>query len=179
MRKIVFLALAFAPAAASAAAAYARYAHPRGDYVLEYPSGWKRSLGLGAVELRPPGPAGERVSVTLERYPFGKDSPLTPEDFEKRLRADVGRVKRLDAEGEATAAGRKARKLALTVTAQLKDGGGAPIAPRKELYLILPKEGDGFYVLKFLGLGDAFDKNLPAFERIARHLKIPAPKRKK
>ena len=126
--------------------------------------------------MRPPGPTGKQVSVTLERYPLGKGSPATPASLEKELRADVGRIKKLDAEGTATVAGRKARRLALTTTAVLKTSYGETLpGPRRELYLILPKEGEYFYVLKLIGVGTAFEQAVPEFDRIAAGLTLAKP----
>ena len=153
-----------------------RYAHPHGDYTLTYPSDWKRSMGLQALLVRPPGPAGRDASVTLESYPLGKDSPATPESFEADLRADVGRIKKLDSEGTAMVAGRKARRLALTTTAVLKTSYGVPLpGPRRELHLIFPKEGGRFYVLKLVGVGAAFEQAVPEFDRIAAGLTLAKP----
>jgi hypothetical protein len=176
MKYLLLLAAALVPAAVMAAIDSTRYAHPRGDYSLTYPSDWKRSMGLQALLVRPPGPSGKQVSITLESYPLGKDSPATPEIFEKELRADVGRVKKLDSEGTATVAGRQARRLALTMTGVLKTSYGVPLpGPRRELYLILPKEGERFYVLKLIGVGAAFEQSLPEFDRIAAGLTLAKP----
>jgi len=176
MKYFLLLTAALAPASWSASIDSTRYAHPRGDYALTYPSDWKRSMGLQAVLVRPPGAAGRQVSVTFERYPLGKDSPATPQGFETELRADVGRIKKLDSEGPATVAGRKARRLALTTTAVLKDSYGSPLpGPRRELYMILPKEGDYYYVLKLVGVGAAFEQAVPEFDRIAAGLTLAKP----
>ena len=176
MRYLLLLAAALAPAAALAAIDSTRYAHPGGAYALTYPSDWKRTMGLQALVVRPPGPAGKQASVTLERYPLGKDSPATPQGFETALRVDVGRIKKLDSEGEATVAGRKARRVALTMTANLKTSLGTPLpGPRREVYLILPKEGDYYYVLKLVGVGAAFDAALPEFDRIAAGFTLAKP----
>lgn len=175
MRHLLLLAVLTAPTA-RAAIDSTRYAHPKGDYSLTYPSDWKRSVGLQALVVRPPGPSGKQVSVTLESYPQGKDSPATPELFETGLKADVGRIKKLDSEGPATAAGRKARRLALTTTAVLKTSYGETLpGPRRELYLILPKEGPRFFVLKLVGVGAAFEQALPEFDRIAAGLTLAKP----
>jgi len=176
MRYLLILAASLSPAAAVAAIDSTRYAHPRGDYALTYPSDWKRSMGLQALLVRPPGQAGKQVSVTLESYPLGKDSPATPELFEQNMKADVGRIKKLDSEGSATVAGRQARRLALTTTAVLKTSYGAALpGPRRELYLILPKEGDRFFVLKLVGVGAAFEAALPEFDHIAAGLTLAKP----
>jgi hypothetical protein len=176
MKCATFAALMLAAVAASAGIDSTRFAHPRGDYAFEYPSGWKRSVGLQAVLVRPPGESGRRVSVTLERYPLGKKSPDTPEAFEAELRADVGTIKTVDSEGEASVAGRRARKLSMTTTAELKGDFGVRLpGPHKELYFILPKEKGYFYVLKLVGVGQSFDAALPEFGRIAQSLKLAAP----
>ena len=181
MKFFFFLTALLAPAAAFAAIDTTRYAHPRGEYALSYPSDWKRSMGLQALLMRPPGPTGRQVSVTLERYPLGKGSPATPQGFETELRADVGKIKKLDEEGAATVDGRKARRVGLTTTAALKTSYGVPLpGPRRELYLILPKEGEYYYVLKLVGVGAAFEQAVPEFDRIASGLTLakPAPAKK-
>ena len=176
MKYFLLLAAALAPTAALAAIDMTRYAHPRGDYSLTYPSDWKRSTGLQALVVRPPGPAGKQSSVTLERYPLGKDSPATPQAFETALRADVGRIKKLDSEGGIIVDGRKARRVALTMTVTLKTSLGTPLpGPRREVYLILPKEGEYYYVLKLVGVGAAFEQALPEFDRIAAGLTLAKP----
>lgn len=173
MRGLLLAALCLGAVRASASIDSTRFAHPRGDYAFEYPSGWKRSVGLQAVLVRPPGEAGRLASVTLERYPLGKKSPETPEAFERELRADVGKIKTVDQEGEESVSGRKAKRLQLTTTAALKGEFGVRLpGPHKELYLILPKEDGFYYVLKLVGAGEAFDAAVPEFGRIARSLKL-------
>ncbi|MBI3553234.1 MAG: hypothetical protein HY077_12130 [Elusimicrobia bacterium] len=157
-------------APARGAIAYTRFAHPKGEYAIEYPSDWKRSLGLQAVSLRPPGRDGVGTGVALERYPFGKDSPKDPDAFVAALKADT--IKKIDSEKLVEAAGRKARRLALTVTAELKGQYGQKLAgPRREVYIVFSPSRDGsFYVLRLAGVGKAFEAALPEFDRVAGKL---------
>jgi hypothetical protein len=168
---LALLLLLAAPGAARAALDYDRYEPASGAFTLEYPKGWRRSLGLGAVRVAPDGQDGETTGVTLERYPLGARSPATAADFEQRLRRDVGRIKRLDAEADVAASGRRARRLAFTVTAQVKSRYGQRQG-RRELYLIVPEKGGGYAVLSLVGSGSAFERAQPEFERMARTLKL-------
>ena len=68
------LAAAFVAAAGTAPAvapgtaiSYDRFVHPKGDYSLKYPAGWKRSYGVEALGLRPAGRAGKVVQVKIEK----------------------------------------------------------------------------------------------------------------
>lgn len=167
------LAASLTGAARAAAIGYTHFAHPKGDYAIDYPSDWKRSLGLQAVSLRPPGRLGTGTGVALERYPFGKDSPKTPEAFVAELKADT--IKKVESEKQVEVAGRKAARLALTVTAELKGDFGQKLAgPRREVYVVLPASSDGsYFVLRLAGVGAAFDAALPEFDRIAAKLVLP------
>jgi hypothetical protein len=164
------LAAALCTASARAAISYTHFAHPKGDYALDYPSDWKRSLGLQAVSLRPPGRAGVGTGVALERYPFGKDSPKTPAAFIAGLKEDT--IKKVLSDQETTVAGRASRRIALEVTAELKGEYGQKLAgPRREVYIVMPAASDGsYYVLRLAGVGRSFEQALPEFDLIAKKL---------
>jgi hypothetical protein len=179
MRTLPLGVLLLACAAANAAIGYTHFAHPKGDYALDYPSDWKRSLGGQALFLRLPGPTGKGTGVALERYPFGKGSPKSPEAFIAGLKSDP--IKKVDAESAVTVAGRKATRLSLTVTVELKGEFGEKLpGPRREVYIVLPAAADGsYFVLRLAGVGKAFDQALPEFDRIASKLVLaPALNRK-
>ena len=178
MRFLLVLAvLPLTAAASQAAIAYTRFEHPKGDYVIEYPSDWNKSYGLQAVSLRPPGLAGKTARVSLERYPLGKNTPAKPDDFEKELLSQVGTLKKLDSQSSVDMAGRKARRLVLRETAAIPGRQGQHLAgPLREIYVILPFGAAAYYVLKLEGIGEAFTKALPEFDLMARKLTLAAVK---
>jgi hypothetical protein len=156
-----FLALLLSSCATAwAAIDYARFAHPAGDYVLEYPSHWKRSVALQEVNLHPPGKEADSVVISFSRFPVGISSPKTPQDFIARLKDPVGRIKKLDAEETVALKGAYGQKLP---------------GPVKEIHLVLPQEGF-YYALSLRGIGKAFEKALPEFERLGKTLKLKASK---
>jgi hypothetical protein len=169
MRRSLLTLLALCTAAsASSAIGYSRFAHPKGDYAVEYPSDWKKTFGMQALRLAPPGEEGKTVKATIERYPFGKDSPATLEDFAKGLMEQTPAVKKLDSDAPADVAGRKARRLAFTETAALRTKQGDKLAgPMREIYILVPTAG-AYYVLKLAGIGKAFEKALPEFEHLVK-----------
>ncbi|HAH07046.1 MAG TPA: hypothetical protein DCM05_11065 [Elusimicrobia bacterium] len=169
MRRSSLALLTFCAAASAwAAIGYARFAHPKGDYAVEYPSDWKKSYGIQALRLAPPGKAGEQVKLTLERYPFGKESPATMADFARSLLEQVPSLKKLDSDVAADVAGRKARRLAFTETATLRTKQGDRLAgPMREVVLLVPV-AKGWYVVKLAGLGREYDKALPEFEHLVK-----------
>lgn len=173
----LLLAMAVLPLASAArgAIAYTRFAHPKGDYVIEYPSNWKKSYGLQTVSLRPPGLDGKKAKVSLGRYPLGKGTPVKPEDFEKELLAQVGTLKRLDSQTSIDFAGHKVHRLALTETVALTGSYGRRLTgPLQEVYVILPVDNSAYYVLKLEGIGDAFAIVLPEFDLITQKLTLAA-----
>jgi hypothetical protein len=153
---------------------YSRWAHPAGDYVIEYPSDWKRSIAMQAVNLQPPGRAGDLVVVSFERYPLGKGSPAKPKDYIKALLDPVGLTKKLDSRGAATVAGIKADKISLEETKEIKGEYGQKLpGPMKEIHLIVPHKGF-YYVLSLRGVGQAYDEAVPEFDRMSQTLKLGA-----
>ncbi|MBI3550695.1 MAG: hypothetical protein HY078_16790 [Elusimicrobia bacterium] len=170
--RLALFVLIAAPSLASAAIIYSKFSHPTGDYILEYPSHWRRSLGLQAVYLHPWGKLGPNALISLERYPLGKGSPQTPADFEKDVRKDVGIIKKLLSEGTIEISGVKARRLALMMSADVRKRGKGDMGPYREVMLILPTRGEFFYVLKLAGVGQGFEKAQPEFEKIAKRLKM-------
>lgn len=174
MRPIFFMTLLLS-APAWSAIAYSHFAHPKGDYLIEYPADWKRSYGIQTFSLRPPGQADATVKVSLELYPYGKNSPQTPDLYIAELIEPVGRIKRLDSRQTIIIAGIKTERLAFTETVELKGKYGEKIlGPLSEVYLVLPLK-DCYYVLKLQGVGESFKKALPEFERIAQKLQVKAP----
>ncbi len=177
--KRLFLVLTVLTLAAPAwsTIAYSRFTHPKGDYVIEYPSNWNKSYGLQTVSLRPPGLDGKTARVSLERYPLGKNTPAKPEDFEKELLSQVGTLKKLESQASVDMAGRKARRLSLSETSAIPGRQGQHLAgPLREIYFILPFSGTAYYVLKLEGIGEAFAKALPEFDLMARKLTLAAIK---
>lgn len=146
-----------------AALDYARFAHPAGDYALEYPSNWKKSFGLQALFLQPPGHSDASIRVSVERYPVGQNSPATPADFIKALMTQVGRIKRLDSRGPVLVSGVKGERLALTETTA---------HPSSEVFLVVPR-GKSYYVVSMTGAGPAFSGALPEFQRLTESLRFP------
>ena len=169
MKRCALFVLALSSAACAwAAIGYSKFVHPKGDYAVEYPSNWKKSYGLQALRLTPPGREGERVKLTIERYPLGKNSPATPEAFAKDLMDQVPGIKKLDSDTAEELGGRKARKLAFTETADLRGKTGDKLpGPMKEIYLLVPV-ANSYYVLKLAGIGEAFQKALPEFEHLVK-----------
>ncbi len=173
--RCLFLSLAVLSlvGASQGAIAYTRFIHPKGDYVIEYPSNWKKSYGLQTVSLRPPGRDGKKARISLGRYPLGKATPPGPEDFERELLTQVGKLKKLDSQAALELSGRKGRRLALTETVELTGQYGQRLAgPLREVYIILPLDASAYYVLKLEGIGEAFAGALPEFERLAQKLTL-------
>lgn len=175
MKRLLLSLLLLCAVPASAAILYSRFSHPTGDYVIEYPAHWKRSLGLQAVYLHPAGKLAPQALISLERYPLGKDSPRTPEDFEKDLRKDLGFVKKLESEGSKEISGVRARRLVMTMTDDSRPVRDPSGGRYKEIVVILPLRGGFYYVLKLAGVGRGFEKALPEFEKIIGRLRLPVP----
>lgn len=153
---------------------YSRFVHPSSDYVLEYPADWKVSIGLQLIDLSPPGRDAERVMVSLERHPFGKDSPPTAEAYINELISLDGILKRLESRKAMTVAGRQAERLIFTELGPRKDESGQALpGPLLETYIVIPS-GKSYYVLMLRGMGEAYSKALPEFERIAQRLRLGA-----
>ncbi|MBI4677828.1 MAG: hypothetical protein HY748_09625 [Elusimicrobia bacterium] len=173
MRTIFLAALSLA-CASWGAIGYTRYAQPKGDYVIEYPSDWRRSYGMQTVWLEPPG-ASSKVKVGLELHPYGKEAAL-PEGYIAELMEKVDVVKKLDSRGEAEVAGRKAEKLAFTEVIEHKGRFGEKLpGPLREIHYVVPFSGKWFYVLKIQGIGETYDRALPEFERLAQKLELKGP----
>ena len=132
MLRLAFL-LVTAAAPAWGAISYSRFAHPKGDYLLEFPSDWRRSAGMEALWLRPPDREGSDVKIGLRLHPTFKSDAATPKDFIASLLSAVGEIKKLDSRSESTVAGRKAERLALTETEEYKDDFGQKLpGPMRE-----------------------------------------------
>lgn len=166
------LLLLLACGSAWSAIDYSRWSHPEGDYVIEYPSDWKRSVAMQAVNLQPPGKEGDSAVVSFERYPLGKGSPKTAKSYVKELLDPVGKIKKLDSRESVTVAGVKTDKIVLEGTKELKGPYGQTLpGPVKEVHLVVPQKGF-YYDLSLRGVGKSFDQALPEFDRIAKTLKL-------
>lgn len=170
--KLLLLAVLLLPGAARAAISYSKFSHPKGDFVLEYPADWKRTFGLEAVIVRPPGKPGESARVSLEGYPIDKKSPPTADAFAQSLLDGAKGLKKVEADAATTVSGKKARRIQLIETAELKGAYNTKLpGPLREVYLIVP-DGEKYFVLKLAGVGQPYLKALPEFERIASSLKL-------
>lgn len=170
MRSLL-LVFAFA-ASAVASIGYSSWRHPHGEYSIEYPSDWKRSLGIHTVSLRPSGRRGGDAKVSVEKHPIDKRSPATAEAYAKELRARAGKVRAIESDAEIPFADGKARRISLKESVELKGQYGEKLAgPLRELHLIIPRKS-GFYVLKLEALGAEYDKALPEFDRLVQSLRF-------
>lgn len=171
----LLLALLLAAPPAFGAIGYAAFRHPRGDYSLEYPSDWKRTVGVETVSLRPPGKKGDRVRLTLERRPVGKEEAPTASSYVAALEKDP--LKKVEARAAVKVAGLPAERLALVETAELYGKHGQALdGPMREAVVVLA-QGEGYLVVKLAGVGDEFAKALPEFDRLVAGLKLAPPKK--
>ena len=156
----------------SASIGYSSWKHPHGEYSIEYPSDWKRSLGIHTVSLRPSGRRGGDAKISVEKHPIDKRSPATAEAYAKELRGRAGKVRAIESDAEIAFAGGKARRIALKEIIELKGQYGEKLAgPLRELHLVVPRQS-GFYVLKLEAIGPEFDKALPEFDRLVSSLRF-------
>lgn len=171
----LLIALLLAAPPAFGAIGYAAFRHPRGDYSLEYPADWKRTVGVETVSLRPPGKKGDRVRLTLERRPVGKEEAPTAASYVAALAGDP--LKKVEARSAVTVAGLPAERLALVETAELYGKHGQAFdGPLREAVVVLA-QGEGYLVVKLAGVGDEFAKALPEFDRLVAGLKLAPPKK--
>ncbi|MBI5624255.1 MAG: hypothetical protein HY924_10780 [Elusimicrobia bacterium] len=172
--KTPLLAVLLLALPAAAAVDYAKYQHPKGDFVLEYPSDWKRYFGMQTVWLEPPA-RESRAKVGLELHPYGKETAKAAEFAEQLMKA-VGEIKKLDTRAQAKVGGFPAERLAFTETLERKGPYGQKMpGPMQEVFYVVPVAADWFYVLKLQGIGEPFKKALPEFERMAQKLVLKAP----
>lgn len=176
MRIFAAALLAALSAHAEAAIGYRNFSPPGGGYAVEYPADWKLSYGLQAIGLQAPGKEGALAKIYLELYPLGKGSPATPEKFVDQLLKKSGSLKKVESRSETKVAGKTAQRLVLVETRPLKgDYGQVLPGPMKEVYLLIPA-AKKYYVLRLEGIGKAFEKSLPEFERMAGSLQLMALK---
>lgn len=64
---------------AACATQHQRFAPPGWDFVFEYPSGWKRSLGLQTVNFFHP--EGKEVEARITIMPLNREEPRTAEEY--------------------------------------------------------------------------------------------------
>jgi hypothetical protein len=173
--KTVLLAVLFLAAPCRAAVDYTQYKHPKGDFVLEYPSDWKRYYGMQTVWLEPPS-RESRAVIGLELHPYGKAEARTAAEFTAEMMKGEGAIKKLDSKAEAKVGSLKAERLAFTETIERKGAFGQKMpGPMQEVFFVVPVGKEWFYVLKLRGIGEPFQKVLPEFERIAQKLELKAP----
>lgn len=176
MLRALCAVLLTAAAAGSAAAAldYTRWSHPKGDYSLEYPSDWKRSVGLETLILHPPGRNGKLLSLNVEKHPLNRKEAATPAAFVDELLKDAQGLRRLDSRDTVKVAGRDAERLVLTETKPLKGKLGTMLpGPMSEVVVVVPF-GKGFYAVRMTGVGGDFAAARPEFDRLVAGLKLGA-----
>jgi hypothetical protein len=157
-----------------AAVDYAKYKHPKGDFVLEYPSDWKRYYGMQTLWLEPPA-RESRAKVGLELHPYGKETSRASEYTAELVKA-AEELKKLDSRAEAKVGGLAAERLAFTETLERKGAYGQKMpGPIQEVLYVVPVAPEWFYVLKLQGIGEPFVKALPEFERMAQKVLLKAP----
>lgn len=174
MRALALLVLAGLSAAPPAlgALSYERFRHPQGDYVVAYPSDWKRSVGIETLKLRPDGAAGKLVRVSIEKHPFGSKEAATPEAFIAEMLTSAEGFKRLDARDTIKVSGKDAERLVLTETTALKGTLGTLLpGPMTEVVVVVPF-GKGFYALRLTGTGGGLAAARPEFDRLVAGLKL-------
>lgn len=174
--RLAATALLLAATPASAALSYQRFVHPRRDYAIEYPSDWKRSVGIETLKLRPPGRAGQSLRLSIEKRPLGSREPATPAAFIDDLLKRARHVRRLESRDTVKVSGRDAERLVLTETAPLRDGLGTPLrGPVTEVIVVVPF-GKSFYALRLIGAGSDLPVARREFDRLVAGLTLgPAP----
>ena len=179
MRRLLAAVLLASAAAGSAAAAldYTRWAHPKGDYSLEYPADWKRSVGLETLILHPPGRNGKLVSLNVEKHPLGAKDAATPAAFVEALLKDAQGLRRLDSRDTVKVGGRDAERLVFTETKPLKGKLGTMLpGPMTEVVVVVPF-GKAYYAARLTGVGADFAAARPEFDRLVSGLKLGKPAR--
>lgn len=177
LRALLPAAALLAALPCAAALSYTRWAHPKGDYALEYPADWKRSVGLETLILHPPGRAGKLTTVTVEKHPLGKKEASTPASFVDQLLKDAQGLRRLDSRDAVKVAGKDAERLVFTETTPLKGKLGTMLpGPMTEVVVVVPL-AKGFYALRMSGVGADFASARPEFDRLAAGLRLGAKAR--
>lgn len=172
-RVLLLLAVFAAPAPpALGALSYERFSHPKGDYVVEYPADWKRSVGLETLKLRPAGAAGKLLRVSIEKHPLGSKDPAAPASYVADLLKSAEGLRRLDARETIKVSGKDAERLTLTETLALKGKLGTRLpGPMTEVVVVVPF-GKGFYALRLTGMGADLAAARPEFDRLVAGLKL-------
>lgn len=169
---MVFAGLAAAVTPAFGALSYERFTHPKGDYSLEYPSGWKRSVGIETLKLQPAGLAGKLLRVSIEKHPAGLKDPATPAAYIADILKSSEGLKRLDARDTIKVSGKDAERLTLTETMALKGKRGTLLpGPMTEVVVVVPFP-KGFYALRLTGMGDDLAAFRSEFDRLVAGLKL-------
>lgn len=164
MLTLAILAASVLPA--FAATATHRFVHPQGDYALEYPSSWKRSVGMEMLKLRPSGAAGKLVRISIEKHPLGAKDPATPSAFIADLLKNAQGLRRLDARDTVRVSGKDAERLTLTETMELKDESDRKLpGPLTEVVIVVAFQ-KGCYVLRLSGMGADLASVRPTFNRL-------------
>lgn len=171
----ILLAALLSASPAFGAIGYSAFKHPRGEYSLEYPADWKRTVGVETLALRPPGKKGDRVRLTLERRPVGKEEAPTAESYVAGLAGDP--LKKVEARARVKVAGVAAERLSLVETAELYGKHGQAFdGPLREAVVVVARR-DGYLVVRLAGVGEEFAKALPEFDRLVAGLKLAPPKK--
>lgn len=172
MRFLPLAVLAVAAIPASAAIDYHRFVHPKGDYALEYPSGWKRSVGMETLKLSPKGVSGKLIRISIEKHPFGTHDPATPAAFIADLLKKAEGLRRLDARDTIKVSGKDAERLVLTDTMALKDKAGTKLSgPMTEVAVAVAFQ-KGCYVLRLSALSADMASARPEFDRLVSGFKL-------
>lgn len=160
-----------------AALSYERFAHPKGDYSLEYPSGWKRSVGMETLRLHPAGAAGKLLTLTVEKHPLNKKEAATPAGFIDQLLKDAQGLRHLDSRDTIKVSGKDAERLQFTETTPLKGKMGTMLAgPMTEVVVVVPF-GKGFYAVRMTGIGADFASARPEYDHLVSGLTLGAKAR--
>lgn len=167
------LLLLLGAASALAAVDSESFSHPKGDYALQYPVGWKRGYGVQSLILRP-GTKAPAVRFHIERHGAAGDKS-SPADYEKQLRSRMPSARKLLGESVASVGGKPARRLEFVETKPLKGPYKAPLAgPMREVYLVVPLE-KAYYVLYWEGYGEDADRYFRDCEQIASSVRWSVP----
>lgn len=166
--RIFLLLVTVATSLASFATQYQRFAHPGGDFVFEYPSGWKLSPGLQTVNF--PHPDDKEVAVRIGAFPLDRNDPRTSEEYVATTIKNMGLYGgHLDRNEVIQVSGRDATRLEFVE----KHGSWGQASG---VEIIVPN-GAQYYVLSLYGKVADVALIRPEFDRLVSSLRLgQAPK---